>query len=117
MLILRKILILLFFIIISITGLLYILDTEKNNEVVHAKKIIVSDAAISSDKIALWQKEALRGDPDAQYNLAYLYENGIGVEQDEAKALELYRQAANHGHSLAHKNVQTKSRSTNKDME
>ena len=34
------------------------------------------------------------GSPEAQFELAKLYERGTGVEQDEARALELYRAAA-----------------------
>jgi len=34
------------------------------------------------------------GSPEAQFELAKLYERGTGVQQDEARALELYRVAA-----------------------
>jgi TPR repeat protein len=63
---------------------------------------------ISSDAaIAKLQKAAQAGDSDAQYHLAYLYENGLGVAKDEAKALELYEQAANQGHPSAKDNLDT----------
>ena len=35
-----------------------------------------------------------KGSPEAQYELAKLYEQGVGVPRDEARALELYRDAA-----------------------
>ncbi len=57
--------------------------------------------AVSQDKITQLQREANAGDPDAQYNLAYLYENGLGLPKDEEKALELYQKAADQGHSEA----------------
>ncbi|MDD5581574.1 MAG: SEL1-like repeat protein [Methylobacter sp.] len=59
----------------------------------------------SEDKIAQLQREAQDGDPDAQYSLAYLYENGLGLPKDEAKALELYQKAADQGHSDAQNNL------------
>ncbi len=59
----------------------------------------------TEDKIAQLQREAQQGSPDAQYELAYLYENGIGVAKDEAKALELYEQAAAQGHPAAQTNL------------
>ena len=39
-------------------------------------------------------RAANAGSPEAQFELAKLYEKGIGVEPDEARALELYRAAA-----------------------
>jgi TPR repeat protein len=69
------------------------------------KKVIPPVATVTEDKIAQWRKEAKAGDPDAQYNLAYIYENGLGVPKDEAKALELYQQAADQGHSAAQSNI------------
>ncbi len=61
----------------------------------------------SVDAIAKLQRAAQAGDSDAQYHLAYLYENGLGVTKDEAKALELYEQAANQGHPSAKDNLDT----------
>jgi hypothetical protein len=44
---------------------------------------------------ALWyQRAADQGYKDAQMNLGFLYESGKGVTQDKAKALNLYRLAA-----------------------
>jgi TPR repeat protein len=64
------------------------------------KKSVPTATTVTESQIAHWQKEANAGDADAQYNLAYIYENGLGVPKDEAKALELYEQAANQGHSV-----------------
>ncbi|MFP7675211.1 caspase family protein [Marivita sp. S0852] len=44
--------------------------------------------------VAFLQRAAEKGSPEAQMELAKLYEQGIGVEVDEARALELYRAAA-----------------------
>jgi TPR repeat protein len=73
-------------------------------------EIIVSPV-LTEDKIAQLQREAQAGDPDAQYNLAYLYENGLGVPKDETKALELYQQAADQGHPAAQNNLDAMSAS------
>lgn len=42
----------------------------------------------------LWQRLAERGDIDAAFNLATLYDNGYGVTADLEKAAALYRRAA-----------------------
>ena len=39
--------------------------------------------------------------PDAQFNLGYLYYLGKGVEQDYAEAAKWYRKAADQGHKSA----------------
>jgi uncharacterized protein len=44
--------------------------------------------------IEQYQKAADQGDANAQYNLALCYEDGIGVEKDDKKAVELYQKAA-----------------------
>jgi len=64
-------------------------------------------AMSSEDTLVKLQRAALAGDSDAQYHLAYLYENGLGVPKDEVKALELYQQAANQGHPTAQNNLDT----------
>lgn len=83
--------------------------TEKESaDSTQVKKVVPTATTVSESKIAQWQKEAKAGDADAQYNLAYLYENGLGVPKDEAKALELYQQAANQGHSAKQNNADAK---------
>lgn len=42
-----------------------------------------------------------QGDAIAQYALAGCYYNGDGVEQDDAKAVEWWRKAADQGFELA----------------
>lgn len=51
---------------------------------------------------AKWlRKAADQSDAYGQYNLAYLYEHGLGVRKNKKTALSLYRQAAEHGHRSA----------------
>ena len=64
-----------------------------------------SPSAVTEDKITPLQREAQEGKPDAQYNLAYLYENGLGVPKDETRALDLYQQSADQGHAAAKNNI------------
>jgi TPR repeat protein len=66
---------------------------------------------VTEDKVTQLQREAQEGDPDAQYELAYHYENGLGVPKNEAKALELYQQAADQGHPAAQDNINAMSKS------
>lgn len=46
-------------------------------------------------------KEAKYGDADAQYALAWMYQNGRGVPKDEKIAAQLYTMAAEQGHVRA----------------
>ena len=46
-------------------------------------------------------KAGERGHVDAQYDLAFMYENGIGSEIDIEKAIEWYTAAASHNQSEA----------------
>ncbi len=78
--------------------------TEKPEENHQTEKAIPT-VVTGDDKISQLQREAQEGDSDAQYNLAYMYENGLGVPMNEAKALELYQQAADQGHSAAQGNL------------
>lgn len=91
------------------TTLLLIACSEKEEDTSIPNKITTS--TVTEDKVAQLQREAQKGDPDAQYNLAYLYENGLGVPKDEARALDLYQQAADQGHSAAQSNLNAMSES------
>lgn len=50
---------------------------------------------------ALLRPLAEAGDAAAQYNLAVLYEDGLGVAADARQALDWYRKAAAQGHAEA----------------
>jgi TPR repeat protein len=96
---------------VVITGALLMACTEQADNSNQAKAVAPVMVTVTEDKIAQLQREAQAGDPDAQYNLAYMYENGIGVPKNEAKALELYQQAADQGHSEAQNNLDAMSSS------
>lgn len=82
--------------------------TEKAADSNPIEKVV---STVTEDKVTQLQREAQEGDPDAQYELAYLYENGLGVPKNETKALELYQQAADQGHPAAQDNLEAMSKS------
>ena len=54
------------------------------------------------DKAAkIWHSLAVKGNPDAQFNLAMMYHSGIAVQMNEKKAVEWYQKAASNGHTQA----------------
>lgn len=58
------------------------------------------------DEAFIWyEKSAKSGDYMAINSLAYLYDEGLGVEYDDEKALSLYLRAANLGHPDAMWNI------------
>ncbi len=60
-----------------------------------AQQLLLSrGAAESARMVALFQRAADRGNPLAEYDLAYCYDAGIGVRRDAGKASEYYRRAA-----------------------
>ena len=87
-----------FVVIAQIVWLMACTEETTSNNISTAPSTVIN---ISGDKITQLQREADNGDPDAQYNLAYRYENGLDVPKDDAKALELYEKAADQGHSEA----------------
>lgn len=88
--------------IVVTTAISLIACTEKTEDSNQAETVV---STMTEDKIAQLQREAQDGNPDAQYDLGYMYENGLGVPKDEAKALELYQKAADQGHSAAQNNL------------
>jgi TPR repeat protein len=79
--------------------------TDNSGPVIANDKAVATESGSTIDKIPQLQREADNGDPDAQYDLAYRYENGLGVPKDEVKALELYEKAAFQGHAAAKNNL------------
>ena len=95
-------------IVVVATAILFVACTEKAEDSTQTETVV---STVTEDKIAQLQREAREGDPDAQYELAYLYENGLGVPKDETRALELYQQAADQGHPEAQANIDARSNS------
>ncbi len=57
------------------------------------------------DAVADWEALARDGDPNAMSNLAVMYDLGLGVAPDAARAVELYRAAADRGSVVAQNNL------------
>jgi hypothetical protein len=54
---------------------------------------------------AEFKKDAEKGDAKAQYNLAVMYRDGLGVQKNRAETMKWYQKAADQGHSLAQYNL------------
>jgi uncharacterized protein len=52
-----------------------------------------------------YQKAADQGNAPAQFNVGFMYFNGLGVPQDYAAAMSWYRKAADQGNSAAQLNL------------
>jgi TPR repeat protein len=51
------------------------------------------------------EKQALTGDPDAEFKVGYAYFSGQGVQQDYAKATNWFRKSADQGNAQAQDNL------------
>src|SRR5512138_3288229 len=49
----------------------------------------------------IWREAAQQGNAEAQYYLGTLYWNGVGVNKNDAEAVQLYRRAAEQGYAPA----------------
>lgn len=63
------------------------------------------DAKQYKKAFEIWKPLSDKGDPDAQYNLALLYMNGLGVEKNDRLALKLFTLAAQQGMADAQYNA------------
>src|ERR671928_43536 len=59
----------------------------------------------SCDFVKTYLKSAKKGDVTAQYNSAYCYHYGKGIEQNFEKAFEWYEVSANNGHAESQYNL------------
>ena len=59
----------------------------------------------SAQGVEALQRAAEQGDVEAQYNLAFLYDEGRGVPQDDAEAVRWFRLAAGQGDAGAQNNL------------
>jgi TPR repeat protein len=54
-----------------------------------------------------WMAAAEKGNANAQFNVGCCYENALGVERDDAKAVKWYRLSAEQGDEKALKDLKT----------
>ena len=55
--------------------------------------------------LPLYRPLAANGDPSAQVNLGYMYDEGLGVPRDFGEAVKWYRRAADQGDALGQNNL------------
>ena len=55
--------------------------------------------------LQLYRPLAANGDPSAQVNLGYMYDEGLGVPRDYGEAVKWYRRAADQGDALGQNNL------------
>lgn len=85
---------------LKLLGKLY----RKNDDMFAA----LEQAGISKDnKVSFdwYRKAADLNDPEAQYEVGYMYSKGLGTNVDNKEALNWYLKAANQGHALSHQNL------------
>ena len=56
-----------------------------------------ASAAQLSDLMAIYQRQAETGDPQAQISFGTMFREGLGVDKNEMRAINLYRKAADQG--------------------
>ena len=78
-------------------------DPRAQNDL--ASRLIGADPPDVEEAADWFREAAIQGVPGAQYNLGVLYERGLGVRQDETRALLWYHSAAEQGHPLAQYNL------------
>jgi TPR repeat protein len=71
-----------------------------------ARIIGQSERRVLNGEAMRWYRMAAdQGDAAAQTNIAWLYQNGWGVEQDYGEAMRWYRMAADQGYAPAQNNI------------
>ena len=68
---------------------------------------VAYDRADLASALRIWMETAQTGDAEAMTNVGEIYERGMGVEPDYAKAAEWYQKAADKGYSRAIFNLGT----------
>ena len=72
----------------------------------YLKAITSTNRQGNSDSLKNLNRMAEQGNPEAQFNLGSIYENGIGAPQDTGEAVKWYRKAVESRHLEALKNLQ-----------
>lgn len=79
---------------------------EEKDVIKEMKRVLLEEQRMREEKeFDAIKKAAEKGDPNAQIELAYNLERGLGTPKDEAKAVHWYRQAAIQEHPIAQCNL------------
>jgi TPR repeat protein len=76
--------------------------------VLYKTRMETNDWRMSAENVKVFENymaKAVEGDADAQLNLGWGYDKGLGVAQDDVQAVSWYRKAAEQGHVLAQFNL------------
>jgi len=80
---------------------------DENTTVIEGTQAIVKtkvykrSSKLREKAIKFYTLSATQGNPTAQFNLANMYRQGVGVKQDYIRAFKLYTESANQGDSDA----------------
>ena len=72
---------------------------------IRRRRTMRTNVGTSDTAAKTFRKLAEQGDPDAQTNLGFMYDEGQGVLQDYAEAVKWYRLAAEQGDAVAQYNL------------
>ena len=62
-------------------------------------------SVLAAGELETIKKAAEQGDVEAQLKLGFMYDQGIGVPEDDAEAVRWYQMAAEQGHARAQSNL------------
>jgi TPR repeat protein len=79
----------------------FILSCATVNANPYNEGFIAAESGDYKSAVQYWMPLAKRGDALAQFNVALLYHSGLGVEQNESKAVNWYHKAADNGYYIA----------------
>jgi TPR repeat protein len=88
-----------------------VMTPVRGNERNHGKVSLFEQASLEWDQgnkkkaFELFGKAAQQGDPSAQHNLGYFYDEGFGVEKNTQQALYWYKKAAKNGEICSCSNI------------
>ena len=74
-----------------------VLAQEKPEHHLYEEGLAAYEAGDYGTALRLWMRTVHRGDPDAAYSIAVLFEYGLGVEPSLSTALQWYQYAADYG--------------------
>lgn len=66
-----------------------------SNEACYSLAMMYKDKGLLKEALELLKKAAKRGHDDSMFQIAYFYQNGIGVEKNDSKAMKYYALSAN----------------------
>ena len=91
--------------IICLTLTLFLGSVENSKSADFQKGLTAALSGDFATALREWKPLAKQGNADAQYNLGYMYQKGLGVPQDDKTAVKWYTLAAKQGNALAQSNL------------